>query len=116
MQNLNKEKECCEKCLRKEGEFAPYPLFPICKNPNCPCHKEKEAPAYIGGVDFGKPDEDWKGGGADEVNDRLKDEKENLVKEIIDSLEDNPNEDGSTSPNIQYHIEKLQSMLRKKYL
>ena len=39
-------KECCEKCERKEGEFAPYPMFPSCKNPNCPCHTSSLKDGY----------------------------------------------------------------------
>ena len=39
--------------------------------------------------------------------------REDTIKEIIDKLELNPNEDGSISPNIQHWIEKKQSQLRK---
>ena len=38
------------------------------------------------------------------------------IEEVINELESNPNEDGSTSPNIQHWIEKKQSQLRKKYI
>jgi len=36
-----------------------------------------------------------------------------VIKKFIDYLELNPNEDGSTSPNIPHWIEKKQSQLRK---
>ena len=42
--------------------------------------------------------------------------QEKLIKEIIDELESNPNEDGSISPNIQHFIEKKQQQLRRKFL
>lgn len=30
---------CCKKCALKEKEYAPYPLHPFCRNPNCEeCH------------------------------------------------------------------------------
>lgn len=43
-------------------------------------------------------------------------EEKKLVGEIINELENNPNEDGSISPNIMHWIEKKQSQLRRKYL
>lgn len=39
--------------------------------------------------------------------------KKELVEEIINELESNPNEDGSISPNIQHWIEHKQTQLRK---
>jgi len=58
--------------------------------------------------------------GLSEAEDKLVDHISSLhsswVKEIINELESNPNEDGSTSPNIQHWIEKKQSQLRKKML
>lgn len=30
---------CCEKCQLAQGEYAPYPLNPSCRNPNCECHQ-----------------------------------------------------------------------------
>lgn len=29
---------CCKKCALKKKEYAPYPLNPFCRNPNCDCH------------------------------------------------------------------------------
>jgi hypothetical protein len=37
-----------------------------------------------------------------------------LIEEIINELESNPNPDGSQSPNIQHWIERKQSQLRNK--
>lgn len=39
-----------------------------------------------------------------------------MVKEIINELESNPNEDGSATFNVPHWIEKKQSQLRKIYL
>lgn len=41
---------------------------------------------------------------------------EMMVKEIVNELESNPNEDGSASPNIMHFIEKKQSQIKSKFL
>lgn len=46
----------------------------------------------------------------------LRQDREKLVERIINELESNPNEDGSTSPNIQHWIEHKQMKLRKQFI
>jgi len=42
--------------------------------------------------------------------------KQELIKQIINELESNPNSDGSVSPNIQHWIEQKQAQLRRIFL
>lgn len=49
------------------------------------------------------------------ISELLDSHSQKLVSELINELESNPNEDGSTSPNLQHWIEKKQSQLRKLY-
>ena len=51
----------------------------------------------------------------DELEDFIKGLLSQILKEVIDDLESNPNEDGLISPNIQHWIERKQVQLRKKY-
>jgi len=50
------------------------------------------------------------------LKDFIKAELSAQLNTIINDLETNPNEDGSTSPNIQHWIERKQSQLKRKYL
>ena len=52
----------------------------------------------------------------DFISSTLRQDREKLVERIINELESNPNEDGSTSPNIQHWIEHKQMKLRKQFI
>lgn len=48
--------------------------------------------------------------------EEIKDFINQLLQELIDTLDTNPNPDGSESPNLQHWIERKKSELRDKYL